>query len=706
MEASHPPTFSDLGGTVNNSPSDHRIKPSEEKDTLDQLRETEVVCAPKQRTLPHKLLTTLASPQGPDDSTLLLAYEALDDRTLPSSTVDPIIKLKIRYVARDLWQTVAFPTNITVAQARDICLLRCRLWLGSSKGLEPDQATDTPHTRLELFDDTSQLKPQSEASAVEGEPEYALFWYAAGHWLDDFRRLGSYALRHLDILELQARADFIFLQPAVYDEHYAEGHLYKLVGGISPGWKRRWFVLAGDQLSQFRRKREAVALSCANLSHPFQVQETSAGGSGGACGRETSLVLKFEAKCWWLRATSPEDFDHWRRILVTLHREVNDRCATLHPANSNVAHPVTSPAPSPHATIGKGSGGVRVKAGYMHCRAPITHAFRERYFVLRGKELSCYPSDRFDKNNPIGRTIPLHTAAMTTYEVGGKHYFRIFDKRAEVEGEGLYTDADRDGGGRSVLSTTRSLPARAARWARSDGYRLGAECLYVDSRSDWDAWRSAFETIAQINILTDPETKLETGLANSPTKPISPQYPPSTSVGSKFFGQKSLFGIRYGLPSNAAHPFKPVYRAVRLFRLSLPSPLISARLKARTAATQATDAASYREPPLNATTGALGRVELDALEDLSTLPLPSTRLRLLTRERAPNRFNTAFQTYGANAGSVRSNATLYPQRGSGIRGIPNLAHPASPAPASPPGFKSSVPAPELHGTSRLNRHNP
>ncbi|KAJ9072900.1 hypothetical protein DSO57_1022367 [Entomophthora muscae] len=572
LKVSHSPTSSTSSGPntpTNENPSSETPQkyPSEAQTCLDLLRETEVVRAPRHRELPPEVLDFLASSQEPEEPALLQTYKSLETRSQRNS-VEPIVKLKIRYVARDLWQTISFPTNITVAQARDVCLLRCNLWLESNENTEGAQITEVDGVAVShsISSDATHDKAKKRGSipciAGDGKPEFALFWNAAGHWLDDFRRLDSYALRSLDILELQVRSEFIFIQPTLYNEHYAEGHLYKLRGGITPSWRMRWFVLQGRTIWHFRRRKEATPSGSADLSRPFQVQETSAGIPGSTDGKETCLVLKFSQKCWWLRALSPEDLDHWRRILITLHREVSDHCAVHYSAkpNDDSADNKSNNQGSQHSgdnDSGSGvSGGMRIKAGYMHRRTPITHAFRERYFVLRGKELSCYKSDRFDKKNNTARVIALHTVEVTSYEAAGRFYIRIVDKQSGQEDTGFVTDTNRKKKDiRSILSSTKSLPARAASWiGKSSGSQLDTEYLYVDNREDWEAWRSAFESIAMVDItLSNPEDmKVKAAPAKSSSKSIATNLSSNPSLWSKLSDRKSLFSSRSKFSESSA----------------------------------------------------------------------------------------------------------------------------------------------------------
>ncbi|KAI9297744.1 hypothetical protein K502DRAFT_339963 [Neoconidiobolus thromboides FSU 785] len=458
---------------------------------------------------------------------------------------DPIIKLKIRYVAKDLWQTLSFPNSITVSQARDICLLRCNIWNPNGKD---NGNNNLIKSNLSIHSDESgliqdknskdkgskRLSIQNEVVDNNWRGDYSLFWNGAGHWLDDFRRLDSYNLRHLDILELQKKSDFIFIQPSLYYEHYAEGYMYKLKGGISPSWKLRWFIVQGRGIWYFKKKKDSNPAGSADLSRPFQVQETSVDSPNSPDTKESCLILRYSEKCWWLRATSVEELDHWRRILITLNREVNDHCAAHQTQNqlTNKANNITrtfSNSLSESGTSvdselktqrsfnatsmnsgdqGISRGSMRIKAGYMFRRAPVTHSFRERYFVLRGKELSCYKSDRFDKSKNVAKVISLHTVEIAHYSNLGKYYFRITDKSSQEEEPGIVLNGAKKVAGskkgsdfKSILSSTRSLPNKVGSWiSQGNGAQLSTEYLYVESREDSESWKNAFESISELEV--------------------------------------------------------------------------------------------------------------------------------------------------------------------------------------------------------------
>ncbi|KAJ1970560.1 hypothetical protein H4R35_005794 [Dimargaris xerosporica] len=225
----------------------------------------------------------------------------------------------IRYVAKDFWKQVTFPPNISVAQAKDICMLRCNIWSPFAAAATPHLESDDPSpdpkpsrermgaglhrysidgrpTRNSVGDasshqattinakDVSLAHTHSNADGANQDPktfreQFGLFWAAAGHWLEPGRKLSSYPLNAHDVIELQHLVDFVYITPLEYHHHYAEGFMYKLyMNGLAPAWKLRWFVVRGHQLLCYKKKSDPVPLGSFDFTAPVQLLEQAALG--------------------------------------------------------------------------------------------------------------------------------------------------------------------------------------------------------------------------------------------------------------------------------------------------------------------------------------------------------------------------------------------------------------------------------------------
>ncbi|KAJ1652986.1 hypothetical protein IWQ61_006801 [Dispira simplex] len=261
-----------------------------------------------------------------------------NDRWKRDSTRDTLYEescttLYIRYVAKDFWKTLFFPPGITVAQARDICMLRCNIWSpftaanlspvhgdanshaensdgeGAENGSGRPTSKHRPHRDLfgastgegtlrRNFADhrrstlaapaqvlnvnstdaslaiTNRQTPQAGQNLDRFRQQFGLFWTAAGHWLEPNRKLSSYSLSSSDVVELQHQQDFIYISPLHYHHHYAEGHMYKLyMNALNPAWKLRWFVVRDMTLYCYRRREDVEALSTLHFCHPVRICE-------------------------------------------------------------------------------------------------------------------------------------------------------------------------------------------------------------------------------------------------------------------------------------------------------------------------------------------------------------------------------------------------------------------------------------------------
>ncbi|KAJ1985180.1 hypothetical protein H4R34_000138 [Dimargaris verticillata] len=225
----------------------------------------------------------------------------------------------IRYVAKDFWKQVTFPPNISVAQAKDICMLRCNIWspfaAATTSPLESDDPSPDPKPSRERMStgihrysidgrparnsvgdasshqattinakDVSLAHTHSNAEGANQDPktfreQFGLFWAAAGHWLEPSRKLSSYPLNAHDVIELQHLVDFVYITPLEYHHHYAEGFMYKLyMNGLAPAWKLRWFVVRGHQLLCYKKKSDPIPLGSLDFTAPVQLLEQAALG--------------------------------------------------------------------------------------------------------------------------------------------------------------------------------------------------------------------------------------------------------------------------------------------------------------------------------------------------------------------------------------------------------------------------------------------
>ncbi|KAJ1970283.1 hypothetical protein IWQ62_000010 [Dispira parvispora] len=257
------------------------------------------------------------------------------DSTSDTLDEESCTTIYIRYVAKDFWKTLFFPPGITVAQARDICMLRCNIWspftaanlspvhgdassdaensdgeqsengsgrptsnhrprrdlFGASTGggtlrrnfadhrrstfMAPGQALNINSTDASLAI-TNRQNPQAGQNMDKFRQQFGLFWTAAGHWLDPNRKLSSYSLSSSDVVELQHQKDFIYISPLHYHHHYAEGHMYKLyMDTLNPAWKLRWFVVRDMTLYCYRRREDVDALGTLRFRHPVRICEPS-----------------------------------------------------------------------------------------------------------------------------------------------------------------------------------------------------------------------------------------------------------------------------------------------------------------------------------------------------------------------------------------------------------------------------------------------
>jgi hypothetical protein len=409
------------------------------------------------------------------------------------------------------------------------------------------------------LDTQSHSPPGSPTQDKDVRNQFGLFWHGAGHWLDAFQRIDSYPLNNGDIIELQNIDHFVYLPKELYHYHYAEGELNKLSGGLHPVWKKRWFVLQGRILWYSAKQSDPSPTASADLSKPFVVQETSAGFSGNP-NNETCLVLKFgtSTKCWWLKADDAVEIDHWRRILITLHKELSDHCNVAHaahpkivPTASNITEEeeeietdTDSGRPSSLmevSTQGDDMGmpkpslqrpNHRIKAGFMFRKMMVTNNYKPRYFVLRGKGLTCYRSDRFDKPNNQGhQLISLIAARVTYYHRNDRYYFIIVDEQdsnnmdhddlfgpprtSQVfkgkkskggNGDGKSAKKAASADFKSFVSSAKSLPMRLGGLIQqAKGGQRAIEKIFVETESEFLDWKYAIENIAGCEVTKHEE---------------------------------------------------------------------------------------------------------------------------------------------------------------------------------------------------------
>ncbi|ORX91779.1 hypothetical protein K493DRAFT_339154, partial [Basidiobolus meristosporus CBS 931.73] len=218
----------------------------------------------------------------------------------------------IRYVVKHLWKRVSFTKGDNVAHAKLICLAKC--------GIVQQQNGPSLSSLLSLYptaERDNSSKPADPSSAeAEWAAEYGLFWPAAGHWLDDSRRLASYQFEKQNVIELQHRNNFILLPMLNYFDSYIEGYLLKKCGkGLSQCWSSRWFCLRGKSLNYSRKPRDPSCTTL-NIQDPFIFVEENE-----LCPEEDGtwrFSIKLGSRTLHLKATAFQEYEHWKRIFKSL----------------------------------------------------------------------------------------------------------------------------------------------------------------------------------------------------------------------------------------------------------------------------------------------------------------------------------------------------------------------------------------------------
>ncbi|KAF9429183.1 hypothetical protein BGZ76_001692 [Entomortierella beljakovae] len=178
---------------------------------------------------------------------------------------------------------------------------------------------------------------------------FGLFWFDAGHWLDDSRRIESYNLQPHTILELQLRNNYVPLPPLNtelgYFDHYAEGVLYKLskknckVSNLSSDcfrdstgtWKARWVVLQGNRLYIYHKRKDTTQkfiellpplnITTSYLPHnprnSFRLSSSPSSISSATVTITFTHDPSIPSICF--RATSESELNQWIRIFCSLN---------------------------------------------------------------------------------------------------------------------------------------------------------------------------------------------------------------------------------------------------------------------------------------------------------------------------------------------------------------------------------------------------
>ncbi|ORX89189.1 hypothetical protein K493DRAFT_318892 [Basidiobolus meristosporus CBS 931.73] len=210
----------------------------------------------------------------------------------------------VRYVVKDVWRQLSFPRTETVAHAKQMCLVKCGIT--SQQNL----SFPTPVSSSVSSDRDTENSDESLSTETDWTMEYGLFWPAAGHWLDDSRRLATYQFAPQDIIEVQQRNNFILLPMLNYFDSYAEGYLLKRCGrGLSHNWGLRWFCLRG-KLICYSRKAKDFSSAVVHIYDPFLFMEESHFKSDE---HSLQFSIQFPNKTLELKATTHQEFVHWRR---------------------------------------------------------------------------------------------------------------------------------------------------------------------------------------------------------------------------------------------------------------------------------------------------------------------------------------------------------------------------------------------------------
>ncbi|KAJ2156120.1 hypothetical protein GGF46_005397 [Coemansia sp. RSA 552] len=186
------------------------------------------------------------------------------------------IWLNVKYVHGGSRKRITFPPGMTVAQARDLCMLRFGVWqeimmrersaeASGSTGLADSQSTKTQSTA-------------SSAGNDELREQYGLYMPAREQWLDTQDLLSMYSLVPGEKAELQDRQAFVATAATVGTpsttrgaetdssldvERVVEGEgliYYLQTKGMSTAWKQCWLELQGTSLACYKRKRLGTML--------------------------------------------------------------------------------------------------------------------------------------------------------------------------------------------------------------------------------------------------------------------------------------------------------------------------------------------------------------------------------------------------------------------------------------------------------------
>ncbi|KAK9721137.1 hypothetical protein K7432_003665 [Basidiobolus ranarum] len=243
-----------------------------------------------------------------------------ENNTAPLAKRSNDFDFYVRYVAKDLWKRMSFSRNESVTYTKQMCLTNCGITSQKSNISLP--TLFSPYTLSDR--ETEANSDEFLLTETDWTTEYGLYWPAAGHWLDDSRRLATYQFGTQDIIEIQHRNSFILLPTLNYFESYAEGYLLKKCGkGISQCWSLRWFCLRGAAICYSRRAKDCSS-AIINIHDRFVFVEGNHFKSKDENSWQFSIQLG--SKTLDLKVTTLQEYEHWRRIFKNLQtRNLEER---------------------------------------------------------------------------------------------------------------------------------------------------------------------------------------------------------------------------------------------------------------------------------------------------------------------------------------------------------------------------------------------
>ncbi|KAJ1952099.1 hypothetical protein EC988_003734, partial [Linderina pennispora] len=253
------------------------------------------------------------------------------DAGQPSTRASPTIMM-VMYASEGRWQRITFPPNVTVGQARDLCMLRFSVW--------QNLVRDTAQSVHSSSSNAESLGNVSSTSSESVREQFGLYWAARGLWLENSRLLSSYGFETADVLELQDREDIVLQQ---VEAPAAEGLIYHLQNkGVGAAWKLKYLVLRNQMLYVCRRKGDDISMAQVevDLTHKFRIIDQNgqasreaatsdrlpdasaemALGLASAHGRQMGgdgapLLVLSGKKVHVFCTQSLVDYDYWRRAL-------------------------------------------------------------------------------------------------------------------------------------------------------------------------------------------------------------------------------------------------------------------------------------------------------------------------------------------------------------------------------------------------------